>query len=90
MDRKQIKKILRSPYKDILEYLLSLVNLSNKEIEAITEVDIKGYTEEVTAETLDVSVRYVQLQRAKAYKKMSKVWSNNHLVELFLKELEEE
>lgn len=90
MDRKQIKKILRSPYKDILEYLLSLVNLSNKEIEAITEVDIKGYTEEVTAETLDVSVRYVQLQRAKAYKKMSKVWSNNHLVDLFLKELEEE
>lgn len=90
MDRKQIKKILRSPYKDIIEYLLTLVNLSVKELEVIREVDIKGYTEEHTAECLDVSTRYVQLQRAKAYKKMEKVWSSNHLVSLFLKDLEEE
>lgn len=90
MERQDIKSILRCPYKDILEYLLSTVNLSNKEIELLREVDIKGYTEEHTAECLGVSPRYVQNQRAKAYKKLSKVWSRSHLVELVLKELKEE
>ncbi len=90
MDRRDIKSILRCPYKDILEYLLNTVNLTDKELELIREVDIKGYTEEHIAECLDVSPRYVQQQRAKAYKKLSKVWKNNHLVELILKELREE
>ncbi len=89
MDRRDIKSILRCPYKDILEYLLSTVNLTDKELELIQEVDIKGYTEEHTAECLNVSPRYVQHQRAKAYKKLDKVWNNNHIVQLILKELRE-
>lgn len=90
MERRDIKSILRCPYKDILEYLLSTVNLTEKELELIKEVDIKGYTEEHTAECLNVSPRYVQNQRAKAYKKLNKVWSKSHLVELILKELRED
>lgn len=90
MERKDIKSILRCPYKDIVEYLLNTVNLSEKEIELIREVDIKGYTEEHTAECLGVSPRYVQNQRAKAYKKLNKVWSKSHLVDLVLKEIKED
>lgn len=90
MERKDIKSILRCPYKDILEYLLSIVNLTEKERELINEVDIKGYTEEHTAECLGVSPRHVQQQRQKAYKKLSKVWGKSHLVELVLQELRED
>lgn len=90
MERKDIKSILRCPYKDIVEYLLNTVNLSEKEIELIREVDIKGYTEEHTAEYLGVSPRYVQNQRSKAYKKLNKVWSKSHLVDLVLKEIKED
>ena len=87
MERKDIKSILQCPYKDILEYLLGIVNLTEDELRVIREVDIKGYTEEFTAETLGVSRAYIQNKRAKAYKKLSKVWRNNHFVHLLLKEI---
>lgn len=90
MERKDIKSILQCPYKDILDYLLSIVNLNKKELEAIEEIDIKGYTEEYTAEVLGVSQRYIQQQRSKAYKKLSKAWSNSHFAYLILKELRED
>ena len=87
MERKDIKSILQCPYKDILEYLLGIVNLTEDESKVIKEVDIKGYTEEFTAETLGVSRAYIQNKRAKAYKKLNKVWRNNHFVHLLLKEI---
>ena len=87
MERKDIKSILQCPYKDILEYLLGIVNLTEDELRVIREVDIKGYTEEFTAETLGVSRAYIQNKRAKAYKKLNKVWRNNHFVHLLLKEI---
>lgn len=89
MDRQDIKLILRCPYKDIIEYLLNAVNLTDKEIKLLKEVDIKGNTEERTAEHFDVSTRHVQSQRQKAYQKITKVWSKNHLAEVILKELKE-
>lgn len=87
MNRQDIKLILKCPYKDIIEYLLSTVNLTDKEILFLKEVDIKGNTEERTAENLGVSPRHVQAQRQKAYQKITKVWHKNHLTELILKEL---
>ena len=88
MERKNIKSILQCPYKDILEYLLGIVNLTEEELKVIKEVDIKGYTEESAAETLGASRAYIQNKRAKAYKKLNKVWKSNHFVYLLLKEIE--
>lgn len=86
MERKNIKAVLKCPYKDILEYLLSLVSLTDKEKEMITQVDIKGYTEERTAEFLDMSVRWVKQQRHNAYEKLGKVWEDKKIVKYILDE----
>lgn len=90
MERKDIKSILQCPYKDIIEYLLSIVNLTDEELKVTRQVDIKGYTEEATAEYLGVSRAYIQNKRSKVYKKLSKVWRNNHFVSLLLKEIRED
>ena len=41
MDRQDIKLILRCPYKDIIEYLLNTVNLTDKEIKLLNDAGIK-------------------------------------------------
>lgn len=84
MERKDIKTILKTPYPDILDFALSLVKLTDKELEAITYVDIKGNTEERTAEILDVSPRHIQDLRARAYKKLSKIWSSHKFINIYL------
>lgn len=90
MDRKDIKLILNNPYKDILDYVLSIVNLSEQEKEAITLVDIKGNTEEYASNVLNVCIRKVQMLRHNAYNKLDKAWSNSSLIKVLIKMLKEE
>ena len=90
MDKKDIKLILTNPHKDILDYILNTVNLTERELEAITLVDIKGKTEERASEQMNISLRNIQRTRVSAYNKLEKVWSNSSLVQLLLKMLKEE
>ena len=84
MDRGEIKKVLQCPSRDLLELALHLVNLKDKEYQAILTCDIKGYTEEETSNKLLCSKKSIQNWRKSAYKKMGKVWESNKLIETML------
>lgn len=90
MDKKDIRLILKNPYKDILDYVLSIVNLSEQELQVITLVDIKGNTEEYASIELNVTIRRIQKIKRSAYNKFDKVWSNSSLIKVLLKMLKEE
>lgn len=86
MDRKDIRKILKNPSKDLIEIALNTVNLTDKERQVIECVEMQGKTEERTAEILDTSDRNVRYWKESAFDKLNKVWSYNLLVSLMLKE----
>jgi DNA-directed RNA polymerase specialized sigma subunit len=90
MDRKDIKLILKNPYKDILDYVLSIVNLSEKELQVVTILDIKENTEEYASNELNLSIRHISRIRKSAYDKLDKSWSNNSLIKVLIKMLKEE
>ena len=84
MERQQVKKVLNCPYKELLELALNMVNLKTKELQVITLVDIKGETQEKTAELLDCSLNTVKNHRNKAYKKLGKVWEDQESIKKIL------
>lgn len=86
MDKKEIRKILTNPSKDLIILALNTVNLTDKERQVIEYTEMRGITEERTAEILDISDRSVRYIKEKAFEKLNKVWSYNILVSLILKE----
>lgn len=86
MTNRDIKKILNCPSRVVLNSVLDLVNFKDKELEAITLMDIKGNTREETAEMMNISCQAVSKIRDKAFKKMIKVWSNDEIIEEILKQ----
>ena len=69
-----------------MNLVLDLVNLKDRELKAITLMDIKGNTREETAEMMNISCQAVSKIRDKAFKKMIKVWSNDEIIEEILKQ----
>lgn len=86
MTIKEAKKVLNCPSRVVLNLVLDLVNFKDKELEAITLMDIKGNTREETAEMMNISCQAVSKIRDKAFKKMIKVWSNDEIIEEILKQ----
>lgn len=86
MEKKDIRKILKNPSKDLVNIALGYVNLTDKERQIIELVEMQGKTEERTAEILDISDRNVRYIKESAFEKMNKVWSYNLFVSLMLKE----
>ncbi len=86
MTNKEVKKVLNCPSRVVLNLVLDLVNFKDKELEAITLMDIKGNTREETAEMMNISCQAVSKIRDKAFKKMIKVWSNDEIIEEVLKQ----
>lgn len=76
LDREEIKKILKNADLRFLRYLLSLVNLTDKELKAIYYVDMKGNTEEEAVEYIGRSRTTIQKYRQNAYKKIEIVWKD--------------
>lgn len=87
MEKKDIKLVLKNPHKDILNYALSIVNLSEKELQAITLVDIKGNTEDYASIEMNASIRKIQRLRSSAYNKLDNVWSNSTFIQVLLQML---
>ena len=79
-----MKRVLNCPSKPLLILAIELVNLKEKERVAIEYVDIKGYTEEQTAEILNISRSSVTKYRKNAYTKMSKAWDGNNTINIIL------
>lgn len=86
MEKSDIRKILKNPSKDLVNIALSYVNLTDKERQIIEYVEMKGITEERTAELLDISDRNVRYIKDSAFEKLNIVWSYNMFVSLMLKE----
>lgn len=84
MEKSDIRKILKNPSKDLVNIALSYVNLTDKERQIIEHVEMKGITEERTAEILDISVRGLQQLKASAFEKLNIVWSRNIFTSMLL------
>lgn len=85
MEKTEIRKILKNPSKDLVNIALSYVNLTEKEKEILEYVEMKGITEEKTAELLDISDRNVRYIKESAFNKLDMVWSYNVFIALMLK-----
>lgn len=86
MEKSEIRKILKNPSMELVNIALSYVNLTEKEKEILEYVEMKGITEERTAEILDMSDRNVRYIKDSAFDKLNKVWSYNLFIALMLKE----
>lgn len=84
MNNRDVKKVLDCPSRVTLNLVLDMVNLKDKELKAITLMDIKGNTREETAEMMNISCQAVSKIRDKAFKKMIRVWSNDEIIEEIL------
>lgn len=84
MEKVDIRKILKSPSKEMINIALDYVNLTEKERKIIEYVEMQGRTEERTAEILDISTRNLQTIKAEAFKKLDKVWSYNLFISMLL------
>lgn len=84
MEKVDIRKILKSPSKEMINIALDYVNLTEKERKIIEYVEMQGRTEERAAEILDISTRNLQTIKAEAFKKLDKVWSYNLFISMLL------
>lgn len=84
MDKESIRKILQNPSMELVNIALGYVNLTENEKEVINLVEMKGNTEERTAEILLMSTRNVQYIKEAAFKKLSAVWSKNLFISMLL------
>ena len=84
MEKKDIRKILKNPSKDLVNIALGYVNLTDKERQIIELIEMQGKTEERTAEILDISVRGLQQLKASAFEKLNIVWSRNIFTSMLL------
>lgn len=81
MDKTEIRKILKNPSKELVNIALSYVNLTDKEKEVLELVEMKGNTEEKTAEILEMSTRNIQYIKESAFEKLNIVWSYNIFIQ---------
>lgn len=81
MDKTEIRKILKNPSKELVNIALSYVNLTDKEKEVLELVEMKGKTEEKTAELLEMSTRNIQYIKESAFEKLNIVWSYNIFIQ---------
>ena len=81
MGKSDIRKILKNPSKDLVNIALSYVNLTDKEKEVLELVEMKGKTEEKTAELLEMSTRNIQYIKESAFEKLNIVWSYNIFIQ---------
>lgn len=84
MEKSEIRKILKNPSTELLTIALNYVNLTEKEKQIIDYVEIKGKTEEKTAEILGISTRNLQSIKASAFDKLNRVWSYNLFISILL------
>lgn len=87
MTNEQLKTIFSIPEKDLLQFLLNKVNLTEKELKIIDNCLVKGYTEEYTAEIMEMSRNGIQKIKRKAFDKLIKVWKDDRIVKLLLEKV---
>lgn len=86
ISKKDIKKILNYHSKHMVFTVLEIVNLKDKERQAIELTELRGHTIEKTAEEMKCSIESIKKYRKSAFFKMSKAWVDNDLINKILEE----
>ncbi len=74
LDKKDVIRALRTPYRKPLELAFEYVNLTRREREIIECIYIEGLTEEAAAEEMGVSRDYVAKHKKRALQKLAQAW----------------
>ena len=85
MEKSDIRKILRNPSKELVDLALGYVNLTEKERTIIEYTEIKGISEERTAELMCLSTRHLQKIKREAINKINEVWTYTKLISIMLR-----
>lgn len=80
LDKNIVLKALKSPYKRILDFAMTYVNLTEKEQECVQICCIEDVTEELAAERLQVSRDYVAKHKKKGIIKLQQAWKYCELI----------
>lgn len=84
-----VNTILKSPYKDVVETLLALVKLDNREKQIIDMFYFQGLKQKEISDSLGIAERTIQYILKRIRIKLLKVWNNNatamSLVKIFNK-----
>mgnify|MGYP004526916585 CR=1 FL=1 len=78
---KEILRFLRGPSCEIIDFALTLVNLTEKEQAALTLCARLGHTQEEAAEQMDYSVDAVKKWYRSAMRKVRRTWSGHWWME---------
>lgn len=80
MSEAEITKFLRCPYGNLVEYALSIANLTWQESLAIKLCGRQKYTQEKAAELADYSVDAMHLWYRSAIKKLLAAWGSQEWI----------
>ena len=86
MTNEQIRMVFKIPEKDVLDFILNRVNLTNRQRTALELYYREGNTEEQCAEIMKISRNGFQNIKKDANKILMKAWQNDRLVMLLLKD----
>lgn len=74
LQKEIVLKALKSPYKRVIEFALTYVNLNDREKQIINYCFVSNFTAEETAEKLDISVSSVCKMKSSILIKIQKSW----------------
>lgn len=86
MTNEQIKMVFKIPERDLLDFILNRINLTNKQKQALDLYYRQGYTEEECAEIMNISRNGFQNIKKSAREMLDKAWANDRLINILIKD----
>jgi len=86
MTNEEIRRVFKIPEKDLLDFILNRINLTNKQREVLDLYYRQGYTEEECAEIMNISRNGFQILKKNAKEILDKAWSSDRLINLLIRE----
>lgn len=84
MTNEQIKMVFKIPERDLLDFILNRINLTNKQKQALDLYYRQGYTEEECAEMMNISRNGFQNIKKSAREMLDKAWANDRLINILI------
>lgn len=89
MDSKAVERFLRYEYKPIVDFALDIVELDDKELEAVKLCGRKRMTIEAAAEMAQVSTNTMQSRWSSARRRLARAWGGMEWIELIAETVKE-
>ena len=82
MNRNDVRRFLKNcPHRDLIDFMINRVNLSNYEIKILDYKIDKNYSDEKISELLDRSIEYTRKTVRSTFDKISRNWEE--IIEYF-------